>query len=531
MMMPSLHAYLIMAVFVLILSTIIIAAQDTPGYTDAYYYYNVGAKLADGEGLTDAYLWMYINAPDKLPTESHRYWMPLASLVAALPMLIFGTGFDVAQWGFVPFLVGLAWIGMALGMRIGGSRRQMWVAGFSVVLGGFYLPFWLTTDTFAVFGLVGAGALIALGIGRDWRWYALGGALSGLAHLARADGLLLVIVGLIVIWLPIVSHPKRWRVGTGFTLSADAIQKTAALILAYLLVMLPWFLRSMDVLGSPLPAGGIETAYLHGYNDLFSYPAGWNLQHLMDWGWGNVLKSRWDGLLIAFQTWLAVEGLIVLAPFALYALWKRRQERFFVPMIWYAIGLHLAMSVVFTYPGSRGGLFHSSAALFPFWVALGLAGVDDFIGWLALKRRWRKGEAQIVFGVAVLLLPMALGYTAWSAQTRNRDDQPDYETITALLPEHARLMTSDPAAWNYHTGLMGVTLPEESLETSLKIAQRYCITHLVIDKNVTDAFQPLIEGTAEPPPFLNQVHHFDGNTPDDWSDDVRLYVFAITCTP
>ena len=109
----------------------------------------------------------------------------------------------------------------------------------------------------------------------------------------------------------------------------DLIAQSVALILVYVLVMLPWFIRNLSVFGALLPSGGIGTAYLHEYNDIFSYPAEWDLQYLLDWGVGNILRSRLDGLLVMFQTWLAVEALIVLAPFALWALWKRAQRGFF----------------------------------------------------------------------------------------------------------------------------------------------------------------------------------------------------------
>jgi hypothetical protein len=388
---------------------------------------------------------------------------------------------------------------------------------YGVVFGGFYFPFWLTTDTFALFGVVGALALIAMGLGReqsDWRWFALAGALAGLAHLARADGPLFLIVGLIVIW---------WRRNQG------RLMQSAALLLAYLVVMLPWFIRNMNVFDAPLPSGGIGTAYLHEYNDIFSYPGAWDLQYFLDWGVGNIIRSRLDGLLIAFQTWLAVEGLIVLAPFALWALWKRRADGFFSGVIWYAIGLHLAMSVVFTFPGTRGGLFHSSAALFPFWMALGVAGLDDGIAWLAARRKWRTSEAKLVFGMAVLMLPLALGFVAFSAQQSNRDAGPNYAQAAEVVGAGARIMVNDPAGWHYHTGLQGVTLPQVSLATVQNIAEKYCLTHLIIDQNVTNAFDPLIRGEADPPEFLAEVAHFPGADADDWLDDVRIYEFEVTC--
>jgi hypothetical protein len=362
--------------------------------------------------------------------------------------------------------------------------------------------------------------LVALGLGKenhDWRWFALAGAMAGLAHLARADGPLFLIVGLIVIWL----RRERDRAWTGL------FAQSAALIFAYILVMLPWFIRNMTVFDAPLPSGGIGTAYLHEYNDIFSYPGEWDAQYFLDWGIGNILRSRFDGLLIAFQTWLAVEGLIVLAPFALWALWKRRSEAFFGGVIWYALGLHVAMSAVFTFPGSRGGLFHSSTALFPFWVVLGLSGLDEGIAWLAARRKWRTGEAKRVFGTAVLLLPLALGFVTFSA--RRNSSQPNYTRAMETIGPEARIMVNNPAAWHYHTGLIGATLPQGSLQTAREIAETYCLSHLILDQNVTSAFDPLIRGDEPPPEFLQEIAFFPGADESDWRDDVRIYEFEVVC--
>jgi hypothetical protein len=384
----------------------------------------------------------------------------------------------------------------------------------------------LTTDSFALFGLLGTGALLALGRGveeNSWRWLAVAGALAGLAHLARADGLLLLLVGLaVILW-------QRWKKRPPAQL--NALRQLMILVAAYLLVMSPWFARSMAVLGAPLPTGGVSTAYLRGYNDLFSYPPDWSLGYLLDWGAGNVLQSRLEGGLIAFQTWLAVEGLIVLGPFALIPLWKRRHEPLWAGVLLYTVALHVAMAFVFTYPGSRGGLFHSSAALLPFWVVLGLQGIESAVGWMAARRAWNAGQAQAVFGWAVLAVPLYLGVLlALPLQRQALEDQPDYDFYARYLPSQARLMANDPAAWYYHTGLRGVTLPDSSLETAWEIAQRYCITHLLLDQNVTTAFDPLITGQGDPPAFLTLVGHWENASPT-FNDDVKLYQFDLeeTC--
>ena len=54
-----------------------------PGFTDAYYYVDVARRLAHGQGLTADFVWNFIEAPglQQLPVPSHRFWMPLASIV------------------------------------------------------------------------------------------------------------------------------------------------------------------------------------------------------------------------------------------------------------------------------------------------------------------------------------------------------------------------------------------------------------------------------------------------------------------
>src|SRR5690606_27762050 len=70
---------------------------EQPGYMDAYYYYNAAHRLVSGDGLTDPYVWHYLDAPDALPAPSYTYWMPLQSLLAAGAMRLGGATFGAAQ--------------------------------------------------------------------------------------------------------------------------------------------------------------------------------------------------------------------------------------------------------------------------------------------------------------------------------------------------------------------------------------------------------------------------------------------------
>lgn len=521
----TLRAYGLLGLVALVVGIGLFFTVEEPGYTDAYYYYNAAERLADGDGLTDPYLWVYLNAPDELPVPSHTYWMPLTSLLAALTMTLFGTSFAVAQVPslllLVLFVVFTGWLGNLLG----GSARYGWLTGLLVLSGGYYLPFWLTTDAFALFGLVGAAAIFTTGYGLqngDWRWFIAAGVLSGLAHLTRADGLLFALIALLLIWWP-------WQLQQ---LSSDLNKTyaTVATILAYLTTMTPWFVRNLNVIGSPLPTGGINTAFLRGYNELFAYPVEWSLANFLDWGISNIIDSRLEAFGINVATLVAVEGMVIILPFSLWALWRKRQHPVFITFALYALALHIAMTFIFAYPGYRGGLLHSSVALFPYWMLLGVIGMDMGIDKMAQWRNWKPEQARTVFGVALVIMGIGIGVVFSRLQAASQDGGNIYEEIAANhLPDDAIIMANSPPTWYYFTGLSGVTLPDAALDRLPEIVTNYCVTHLVLDKNVTDSFKPLIEGTAPPPDFMSEIAHLDRGT-EDIEDDVRIYRFTIGCS-
>lgn len=485
-----------------------------PGYMDAYYYYNAAHRLVTGDGLTDPYLWHYLDAPDALPAPSHTYWMPLQSLLAAGAMALGGATFGAAQLPSVLCYAGLVAVTYWLGARLGGSSRTAWISALLVMFSGFFTPFWTTTDTFATFGLAGALALVAAGIGRAQRaarWFAAAGALAGIAHLARADGILLLGIALMMaMW-----SRKRsdWRVRGACALAALG---------SYLAVMTPWFLRNLIVLGAPLPASGTATVWLRGYNELVSYPPRVALQTFLDWGPAQIAASRWEAFQANLGTFLAVETWVILGPFVLIGLWRLRRDPIVQAAVWYALGLHLIMTLVFAYPGYRGGLFHSSAALLPTWAVAATAGVERAIAWLGRRRGWRIRQAQAVFGAAQVALAVALSAYVLAVRlpALNRNAT-FYRTLAEGLPRNARLIVNDPPALYYHTGLTSVVLPDSPPETVLALADRYDLDYLVLDADRTAPFDALFLGESGAP-FL-ELHQAYGRTTADPADDVLVY--------
>lgn len=497
------------AVAVLFALFITRALVEQPGFTDAFYHFNAAERFVSGLGLTDAYLWVYIGMPESLPAPSHLYWMPLTSLSAALGMWLFNApgSYAAAQIPFALMYAGAACVGFWLGEQLGGTRRHAWVAGLLTLLSGFYLRFWGATDTFAPYALFGSLCLVCMGLGaagsRPHLWYALSGALAGLAHLTRADGVLLLIVG----WT-VIAWPVR-RVGTQRGVSLQ--QKTLMMVImtaAYLLVMFPWFVRNLNAVGSPLPVGGAQGIWYREYDDLFNYPPDSSPQTLFADGLGTFLESRWQavaGANGAILTLVTVEGLIVLTPLMLVGLWRQRKDPFVRGFWLYALGLHVAMSLIFPFPGMRGGLFHSAGALLPWWMAFGVAGLDDVIDWAASRRRWNARSAKAVFSAALLVFAALLSF---STARRVQVGTPRlYTALAEAIPLNSRVMINDPAQLYYFTGLGGVVLPNEEPPVILDIARRYGVDYALLEiyNGQLAASEKLAPLAESPPNFLVRV--------------------------
>jgi hypothetical protein len=494
-----------------------------PGYTDAYYHFNAAVRLAQGQGFTETYLWTYIGAPETLLENgiapSHLYWMPMTSVLAALGMQILNAPGDygAAQIPFTLMVALTACIGYWLGRKIGGTDRHAWIAGLLTLFSGFFARFWGTIDTFAPYTLFGALCLVVMGIAADhvgakrasplqrhfFVWWILAGALAGLAHLTRADGLLLLLVGYIVLfwagW-----KDRIWR---------HALVYMALMTVAYLVVMLPWFARILAELGTPLPLGGAQAAWFTQYDDLFSYPAEASPQSLFSLGLGGVLRTRWEafagpqGLFAGnLGTFVAVEGMVVMTPLMLIGLWRCRHWDFLRPFWLYALGLHLVMTLVFPFPGYRGGLLHSAVALVPFWAALGVAGLDDVVDWIAHRRQhWNVGQAKWVFSSALLALGIFLSL---SVGLRSRVVPSDtipglYAELLARLPDDTRMMINDPAMLYYYTGMGGVATPNSDPDLIQEIARRYHVDYLLLEEGgIPGKLLPALEN---PPSFLTPL--------------------------
>jgi hypothetical protein len=510
----------------LIMSGLVALFQRAPGYMDAEYYFAGGQQLATGQGFSEPFLWNYLDDPAGLPHPSHAYWMPLASILAAAGMLVGGVAsFSAAR---IPFLLlaGLVPpLTAALAYSLTPKRNPAILAGCLAAFSAFYLPFLPTIDTFGIYMLLGAGFFLTLSPLSPLPFPLtplLLGLLAALFHLSRADGLLWLPIALIAsIYLNKTSptthhapgnarHPLRithyaLRVtphASRFTPHALRIthyklRNALLVLLAYLLLMSPWMLRNFSAFGTSLSPGGLRSLWLTNYDEIFSYPASiLTFDHWIHSGLKSILEARAWALGLNLQTVLAVQGEIFLLPLIIAGVWHlRKDHRVQLGVLaWSAI--FLAMTVVFPFPGARGGLFHSGAALQPLCWALAPVGLESFLELGVEKRGWGKEQARKVFSwglvALALFLTIMIGYLrivgndasslAWNQTPRH------YSQIEASLGEHGIaegeiVMVNNPPGYFVATGRPAIVVPDGDIRSTLAAAQRYHAHYLLLESN------------------------------------------------
>ena len=263
----------------------------------------------------------------------------------------------------------------------------------------------------------------------------LPGLLAGLSHLARADGMLLLGVGGIV-WLLEI---KDWRLEKQNSLQS-LISSLFLFILGYLLIMGGWFWRTYQLTGQPMSTIGTQTIFLTTYNDVFSYGRDFGLSDYLAWGWGNIFRSKLDAASLAIQTFIAVTGLTVFTFFFVWAWIKlgRKKETggFLRPFTWYTIILYTVMILVFTFPGMRGSLLHSSAALWPWSMALAPAGIGFVVDWISDRRPgWDRRMAKRFFAIAMIFMVFLVSFVVSSGHPLLEDEAAVYRQLDNVLPE------------------------------------------------------------------------------------------------
>src|SRR3972149_7324337 len=191
--------YFFLFLFALIMELVIASFQEIPGYLDADYYFAGGLQLVRGHGFTEPYLWNYLDDPQGLPHPSHGYWMPLASILAAIGMWVAGQQtYAAGRLGFILLAAVVPPLTSALAFTFTQRRDLAVTSGFLAVFSVFHMTFMPVTDNYAIYSVLGGLYFLLMTRPRPWFWL---GLFAGLLTLARSDGLIWMAITLfLIIW-------------------------------------------------------------------------------------------------------------------------------------------------------------------------------------------------------------------------------------------------------------------------------------------------------------------------------------------
>ncbi|MCX7681278.1 MAG: hypothetical protein N2508_04825 [Anaerolineae bacterium] len=468
-----------------LLVRLVMAALITrPGYMDTAYYAAGARYLAQGGGFNEPFLWHYLDDPAGLPRPGFLYWMPLPSILAAP----FARGsFFATQLPFVLLSAALPLVSYTLACDSSGPRRNGWLAGLLTLFSGFFFPYWTLPETFAPFALLGSLSIWLAGVELGWGGRFVLGLLIGLAHLTRADGILLLAVAVLGL----------------FFLRQSLLSGTLAILAGYLTATAPWLIRNMLITGLPLSPAGSATIWLTNYDDLFCYRCDLSLSSYLSWGWANIVRSKLWAAALNLERFLAETCLVFLFPFVPVGFLRLRRSVPFILAGFYLLLIYLAHSLIFTFPGPRGAFFHASAAALPFVLTTGVEGIAAAALWYARKRRRNSVQALRVFGGAAIALAILVSsYALLGTLPKWREADIVYEEMGRWLSRQdseAVVMVANPPSFWYHTGLPAVVIPNGSIETLLAVAARYGVRYVLLDDNAPAPLVGLYTGEIAHP--------------------------------
>jgi hypothetical protein len=342
-------------------------------------------------------------------------------------------------------------------------------------------------------------------------------------NLARSDGLLwLGLVGLLSLWRSLETGASFKEKMQSFLLSGSLV------VIGYLIVMGPWFLRNTMIFGSPMPPGGSRVLWLTNYNDTFAFPATQvNIQSWLEAGWGEALKLRLWALRMNMLNAFAAQGGILLFPFILIGFWQFRHDiRAKLVGIGWVI-LLVVMTLIFPLAGARGSFFHAGAALQPFWWALAPVGLSHLADSLYRRKILTAKHAGAVFQGFLVVISIFLSLVIIQVRILGPGWQPEeelYAQVERILVEQGAnpdeiAIVRNPAGYYIVSGRPTIVMPPGGPDTILALAERYGASYFVLEPGgILEEYQRLYE-------------QYDGNPGLEYLGEVdgaRIYAVHVT---
>ncbi len=576
------------AVFAVALAVRIVAAVVIrfPVPEDTAYYAGVARNLVEGRGLISDALWSFQTQPLIVPRAAFEIWMPLPSLLAAIPIALAGAAnwFRAAQLVSVLASTAVAVMAWRLAADVAeemqlppGRARTMGVgSGLVAAALGPLVIYGALPDSTAVFAAISLAACLLMSRiaaghasgrpGRSARSSAAPGPASAgtsaapdsfIAREERAQpaagrrrvpftpdprlvglGLLLGLAALArsdAIWLALAWAALAWFWMPGSRRARVGLVAVPAVVAA--LVVLPWLVRDWLAFGTPLPGQTISNALFVHDTDVFAYRDQPNLANYLAQGPAAIAESH----LIGFAHDLFGVLLVPAFPVALVGLlalpWVGRR-RALRPLVLAAIFTFMATSLFFPVATLSGTYLHAAGATYVLLAICCVVALDRFIAAIGRLRHWTRPVAWLgpAFAIAAAVPLCILSVSTIAAQadaTSARYDALPAAMARAGAPlDGSSPVITDNPIWLAETAhVPAVALPEESPEAVLDLADRFGARLLIVRSDTDRLWPGVLSQQSDASKCFREVPITDisGNKPADGSALASIHVFWIVC--
>lgn len=496
------RVYLLFFLFSLLIFSFNFIFQKKPGYMDADYYF-LGGKLLAQNTLKAPFLWNYLDDPTGLPHPLFSYWKPLASIVTAIPMKVFGSfDFQIGRSIFILIASLITPLAVFLGYRITKNKFLSILVGLFVVFSGFYFKFITIPETIALYLLFGGiYFFMALTLIKSypnhksmvWLKTLMIGGVSGLMALTRVDGVLFLIfsIGLIA-YLQINTN------GIKKPSTIKLMRYVSLCFLGFILMMIPDYFINYLNFGSIFSPVGLKAIWINFYDDTFIYPASQlDFQYWLSTGWIEKIHNIWQAFLLNLGTLSAVQLNVFGIPLFVIGAWRYKKENWLRFFLLISLSLFLFMTVLFPLAGSRGGYLHAAASLQVVnWILIA-AGFYEFLLWGIKKRNWQLTRSKIMFGSAIVLFSFVITASIYYQDVIGSEPKSliwnqnydKFAQVEDVIRQHSAgkneiVMINNPVGFHYQTGQWAIMLPNSDQPQFEEIIEKYNVRYLVLDENI-----------------------------------------------
>jgi len=508
--------------FALALAVRAVVAGTVPFPTpeDTAYYYGVARNVVEGRGLVSDAIWSFGTPPLTFPRPAFEVWLPLPTILAAIPMFALGTGFHAAQVGTV--VVGalvpvLAWrlaadVAIERGLPPGRARTLALGSGLTAIVLLPLVLFGVLPDSTTPFTAIALAACLLMSrlaehAARvrpgDPRLLALG-LLFGLAALTRNEA----------VWLGLAWIALVWRAGEGMAMRGQRLRLVAIPAAIGLAVLAPWLARDWLTFGSPLPGQAAMNALSVSGFDVFAYQQPPTLARYLAQGPAWLVSSRIEGLTHNLVSVLLLPSVPVGIVGLLALPWTGR-ARALRPVVLLSFLTFAATTLLFPVSTTWGTFLHAAGPVHVLLIVSCLLALDAGIERLGAWRGWTRpvawlGPALTVF-MAVLFSVGILGYAGQAGEVERR-----YQALgLALDPVLAAAgqadlrgpVIADFPIW-YAEGMreQAVALPDEPPTAILDLARRFNARLLVISKPDHGRWPAVLDAGGPDTTCFSEIH-------------------------